>query len=806
MAFFDSLGNWIDRGLGALGSLVGSIFSGPDTRGATRTADEAAATAGKAAATKRLPSVLGETGEKPPSGPTGDARDDFLAGHSIYSGFKSSNVSAAHYDPEQHYLELGFKNGGAYGYHDVTRDEARTFYNASSKGNWVWDNLRVRGTVFGYKKSYAYISGLSAGYEPKYYANEKHREEHRRIAPAGHVPYSWMMGKGPYRPEWVAESAPHPEAEQFPMTGGSPHPAAEKTPMGPHVDIDEVTERKRPMAYKTKMPSLFGQHKASGGPVQQQLGDGGDTEPIYATPGEFVVNKQAAQKPENAPILDAINQGFSPLKALMSVWQYGKTGVSILSALGVGQLVAGDLGGQAEDPVAMKSANMFGSLRRRDNENAQKAPDFGGATGHFASGGFVGDKGGAGGFMGGKGPKMVSYGEPAPGTFGPPTPDTLAVYVVNYKDFDFGGAAKDMGGRGGKDAFGGMLMGLIGGDTAMLAGGPAGAAMMAAVKAADLAKTVLDGVGNPRSLVGGMLAPYQSQVAAYSPASVERFTLALDNLSAAAGRFLEPLIQHATAFADELNVLLTGVGADFASFFDAIGQIWTGFGREVFVSFIGTLKSAIDSVTPYFGQLRELSVALGKGLGALLEYTFALGKAYVAFYEAILDPIAKLLGFENALDAVISTINALTAVIRFTTNALNDLRNSVSGNTGESWFGHRGATLASWLALSNPVTAPFGLGYLGGRYMGWWGNGAASEPTSPQSQAMTVAAQPARHIGIEDVGLEARRAAYSQSQNVLAEILTTNQQATAALLQIAAAMTQGAAGQPPPNLGPGEMN
>jgi len=121
----------------------------------------------------------------------------FLAG-APYSEFRSSNVADAKYNYRDMSLDLGFLNGGKYRYYDVSPYEAKSFYSAPSKGKWVWDKLRLRGTVFGYQKPYSYLSGDSEGYMPKYYSNPTHREELRNIGPEGETPISWREGYGPY--------------------------------------------------------------------------------------------------------------------------------------------------------------------------------------------------------------------------------------------------------------------------------------------------------------------------------------------------------------------------------------------------------------------------------------------------------------------------------------------------------------------------------------------------------------------------------------------------------------------------------
>ena len=185
----------------------------------------------------------------------------FAGGHRLYSGFTSSNVTDASYDPENNFLKVGFggkgkSKYGRYGYHDVSPAEARSFYGAGSKGKWVWDHLRVRGTVFGFQKPYVYLGAESSGYSPKY-INKHHREwkvQHQRIGPEGALPEHWKKGHGPYH---------H-------MAGGGVVPGA------PGIGPDE------------------------------------DRVPIMATAGEGVVTKDAMKDPANAKAVEAMNAGEQP--------------------------------------------------------------------------------------------------------------------------------------------------------------------------------------------------------------------------------------------------------------------------------------------------------------------------------------------------------------------------------------------------------------------------------------------------------------------------------------------------------------
>lgn len=59
--------------------------------------------------------------------------------------------------------------GPTYSYSNVTPEEFLTLYKAGSKGTWVWDNLRIRGTVSGTKGGHAYdLVGVGdSGYVPR---------------------------------------------------------------------------------------------------------------------------------------------------------------------------------------------------------------------------------------------------------------------------------------------------------------------------------------------------------------------------------------------------------------------------------------------------------------------------------------------------------------------------------------------------------------------------------------------------------------------------------------------------------------
>lgn len=80
----------------------------------------------------------------------------------------------------------------------------KIFNDGSHVGTRVWDHLRVRGTIFGYKKPYSLLSGLG-NYTPKYEEKPIWREEHGSIPASGAVPEIWLEeGQGPYSIDYLA--------------------------------------------------------------------------------------------------------------------------------------------------------------------------------------------------------------------------------------------------------------------------------------------------------------------------------------------------------------------------------------------------------------------------------------------------------------------------------------------------------------------------------------------------------------------------------------------------------------------------
>jgi hypothetical protein len=106
----------------------------------------------------------------------------FPADHPLVTGemvqVDSANVHSIGYDLNTNTLYVRFliervrdgqvyrSPGSLYGYRNVTPDEFLDFLSAPSKGNWVWDHLRIRGTASGHQKDY-FLAGVVHGYVPR---------------------------------------------------------------------------------------------------------------------------------------------------------------------------------------------------------------------------------------------------------------------------------------------------------------------------------------------------------------------------------------------------------------------------------------------------------------------------------------------------------------------------------------------------------------------------------------------------------------------------------------------------------------
>lgn len=132
---------------------------------------------------------------------------DFLSGEVISTPW-STNVNFIAYEMQEDmrdvlvvgYLGMGPDSTNAdyglrvYKYWPFTQDEAIKFFDAAmvSPGGAVWDELRVRGTVFGHQKEYTFMESWRGvkprAVEPGYMADPMDQVRHMQIPKSGRWP------------------------------------------------------------------------------------------------------------------------------------------------------------------------------------------------------------------------------------------------------------------------------------------------------------------------------------------------------------------------------------------------------------------------------------------------------------------------------------------------------------------------------------------------------------------------------------------------------------------------------------------
>jgi hypothetical protein len=125
-------------------------------------------------------SMVSETGEplRIVELPVKGRGQQFPVDHPIVTGqmipVSSSNVHSYSYDFAVRILYVRYLQGKGqhkvkgplYGYSNVMPDLFLEMYKAPSKGKWIWDALRIRGTMSGHKKDYALV-GIQGDYVPR---------------------------------------------------------------------------------------------------------------------------------------------------------------------------------------------------------------------------------------------------------------------------------------------------------------------------------------------------------------------------------------------------------------------------------------------------------------------------------------------------------------------------------------------------------------------------------------------------------------------------------------------------------------
>ena len=121
--------------------------------------------------------------------------DRFLYGGEWANATCHGQSAALQYDREAAELFIEFPDGSFYGYADISPQEAESIYHAGHDdghlGTKVWDDLRVRGKVYGYQKRYWFLSGPSPAGVRKWMRSAESRKRHGDIGPEGEPFPGW---------------------------------------------------------------------------------------------------------------------------------------------------------------------------------------------------------------------------------------------------------------------------------------------------------------------------------------------------------------------------------------------------------------------------------------------------------------------------------------------------------------------------------------------------------------------------------------------------------------------------------------
>lgn len=304
---------------------------------------------------------------------------------------------------------------------------------------------------------------------------------------------------------------------------------------------------------------------------------------------------------------------------------------------------------------------------------------------------------------------------------------------------------------------------------------------------AKLASVMLD-MRDPAAMLSQVTAPFVNQVQKFSPGVVERFNLALDNLSASAGRMFEPIIFAATGFANDLNRLYTSMGGPVRELILEIGPPIREMGLEFAQGMMGLVQQSLPAIRQAFNDLKPALEEFGRFVVTASGWVV---RGFTWFASEVGPMIAGMVEPAKEFGRLLMEGGR---IVREGVGLLGDIgptiiRTVIAGFTfGQSlWIEMlmpEGLSLASVFsvlriavigaaatlsAMITVIRSPSQIGNYSQLYFDaarriMTPAPAVAAPARP-SGPMTIAAQQARHVGIEDVGLEARRSAFSMGRD-----------------------------------------
>lgn len=309
---------------------------------------------------------------------------------------------------------------------------------------------------------------------------------------------------------------------------------------------------------------------------------------------------------------------------------------------------------------------------------------------------------------------------------------------------------------------------------------------------------------DPASMLEQSIAPFIAQIAKFNPGIIDRLNLAFGNLSAAAGRMFEPIVAPLTAFADELNGAYTAIGPAVRGLVADLTGMGISVGREVFASLFQIIGEGVPIVRGLIEDLRPFAPTARMILAALTDFVIGAMRfggdmlhGALEFVQPIVEAGQGLIGFVRETGRGLMSLWEAGRPLREMFGVLIPPGNVFASvlqvaTTGLQFFAATLSASASVIRrvvdnLNRPIWErenPFS-GFADD-FRAAMARMQAGAPAAAQlpSGGFTPMAQQARHVGIEDIGMEARRAAFSQGQGVQQQQLEAQQDAARTLREL----------------------
>ncbi len=202
-------------------------------------------------------------------------------------------------------------------------------------------------------------------------------------------------------------------------------------------------------------------------------------------------------------------------------------------------------------------------------------------------------------------------------------------------------------------------------------GGAASAAARVPGQAAAGLNSAIGGVvsafaslANVSNTLGSAMAPFAQAVAAFDPGTAQRFALALQDLSASAGRLFLPVIDAATKFADVLNGVFTSLAPAILPVVELLSQTL----KEYAQTYLAAVLPAVLAVLPVFKQLLEAVRPLIPVVGETAAQFAALVAEVIVAFQPLLAQVLPLVvsamqAFHSVLQEVIANMRAAVTTL-----------------------------------------------------------------------------------------------------------------------------------------------